>query len=99
MEDAYFPVVVQAVPGPDKTVYAYFSDGSIHLFDMKPIIDRGGVFSPLADDRCFAEAITVLNDTVAWDLQGKHDPTDCIDIDPWVIYEAPAVADPLEVVA
>ena len=45
----YVPTVVQAVPGNDFTVYAYFSDGTVRLADIKPIIARGGVFAPLAN--------------------------------------------------
>ncbi len=46
-EEEYFPEVVQAVPGENYTVYAYFSDGTIHRFDMKPLINTGGVFEIL----------------------------------------------------
>jgi len=34
MQSDYFPTVIQAVAGPDKTVYAYFSDGRITQLDM-----------------------------------------------------------------
>ena len=95
MESAYLPCVVQALAGPDKTVFAYFSDGRITQFDMKPEIERGGVFEPLLNDGFFADALTVLNDTVAWDLSGRFDYRNCIDIDPFTVYAAPAVNDPL----
>ena len=49
MEESYFPVVVQAVPGDGYHVYAYFTDGSIRLYDMTPLVARGGVFVPLHD--------------------------------------------------
>lgn len=97
--DEYFPAVIQAIPGPDQTVYAYFTDGTIHLFDAKPLVAQGGVFARLADGEFFGGALTVLNDTVAWDVSGVYDPTACIDVDPFVVYEAPVVADPLECVA
>ncbi|MCD8354929.1 MAG: DUF2442 domain-containing protein [Clostridiales bacterium] len=96
MPDPYFPVVERVSPGPGRTVYAYFTDGSIRRYDMQPHIDRGGVFAPLADEGFFRERLTVLNDTVAWDLSGHYDPANCLDIDPFTVYEAPAVADPLE---
>lgn len=96
MEISYIPSVVQAVAGPNKTVFAYFSDGKITQFDVKPEISRGGVFAALKDDDFFRCALTVLNDTVAWDVSGHFDPKTCIDIDPFVLYEAPAVSDPLE---
>lgn len=96
MVSTYFPAVVQAVSGPDYTVFAYFSDGKITQIDMKPMIEQGGVFERLADKEFFAKSLTVLNDTVAWDASGHYDPTACIDIDPFVVYEAPSVSDPLE---
>ncbi|MCD7748776.1 MAG: DUF2442 domain-containing protein [Oscillospiraceae bacterium] len=66
----YFPCVVQAIAGEGKTVYAYFSDGTIRRVDMAPVIQRGGVFKRLEDDRFFRERLTVLNDTVAWIFPG-----------------------------
>ena len=95
MNRDYYPVVVQAVPGPGRTVYAYFSDGQIKQYDMSPAIERGGVFAPLADDSFFLEKLTVINDTIAWDLSGCYDPCNCIDIDPFEVYAAKSVADPL----
>ena len=96
----YIPSVVQAIPGDNHTVFAYFSDGSIHRVDVSPLIARGGVFSQLNDEKLFRDALTVLNDTVAWDISGNRDETTCIDLDPWNIYEnSPVVADPLEFVA
>ena len=47
MYEEYYPVIVQAVMGENKTVYAYFSDGRITHFDMKPLINKGGIFSKL----------------------------------------------------
>ncbi|MCD7845488.1 MAG: DUF2442 domain-containing protein [Oscillospiraceae bacterium] len=91
----YFPCVIQAVAGEEKNVYAYFSDGTVRRLNMEPVIRRGGVFKRLEDERFFRERLTVLNDTVAWDLSGRCDPADCIDIDPFTAYEAPVVSDPL----
>lgn len=96
----YVPTVVQAVPGNDFTVYAYFSDGTVRLADIGPLIARGGVFAPLADEDVFRSRLTVLNDAVAWDLEGNRDETACIDLDPVKMYrESPVVDDPLEAVA
>ena len=96
MYESYIPTVVQAVPWQDQTVFAYFSDGSIRHFDVKPLIAQGGVFARLADPDFFRDRLTVLNDTVAWDVSGHFDPTVCIDIDPFAVYAAEAVSDPLE---
>lgn len=94
--DKYFPEVVQAVPGPNRTVYAYFTDGAITQFDLSDAIRRGGVFERLSDDSFFHDALTVMNGTVAWDVSGCFDPTSCIDVDPFAVYQAPRVSDPLE---
>lgn len=44
----YLASAVQAVPGDDFTVYAYFSDGTVRLAEIKPLIAKGGVFAQLA---------------------------------------------------
>lgn len=90
------PSVVQAVPGDDFTVYAYCNDGAVRLVDVKPLLAQGGVFERIADPVFFRERLTVLNDTVAWDLTGDRDPTACADLDPYQIFKtAPVVDDPL----
>jgi hypothetical protein len=47
------PKVVQAVAGKDYSVYAYFQDGTIHLLNALPLVQKGGVFSPLQDMNFF----------------------------------------------
>lgn len=96
MDPRFMPEVLQAVPGEGYTVYAYFNDGTVHHYDVSPLIQKGGVFAKIHDWHLFRSCLTVLNGTVAWDLTGNHDETDCIDIDPLVVYEAPEVDDPLE---
>ena len=94
------PGVVQAVPGDDFTVHTYFSDGAIKLADIQPLIARGGVFAQLSDERLFQSSLTVLNETVVWDIAGNRDEFSCIDIDPVTVYEtATDVPDPLGSVA
>lgn len=91
------PKVVQAVAGKDYSVYAYFQDGTIHLLNALPLVQKGGVFSPLQDMNFFRERLTVINDTVAWDVDGMRDPCTCVDLDPCELYEAcPVVEDPLK---
>ena len=90
------PTVLQAVPGENFTVYAYFNDGSVRLADIKPMIAKGGVFAPLSDETFFRERLTVMNGAVAWDIAGNYDNTRCVDLDPWIMYqESPKVPDPL----
>jgi len=82
------PKVVQVLPGDGYEVYVYFEDGAIKLFDMSAIVNKGGVFKNIADSEVFRESMTVLNDTLAWDIDGNRNPYDCIDIDPIHIYES-----------
>ena len=74
-------------------MYAYLLDGTVQKVDVLLLIQSGGVFEPLKNPVFFRDALTVLNDTVAWDLSGHHDPTDCIDLDPFTIAECEAVAE------
>lgn len=94
------PKVIQAVAGPDHTVYAYFHDGTVRLFDASPLLEKGGVFLPLRDGEFFRTRLIVLNDTVAWDIDGTRNPGTCVDLDPHEIYETcPVVDDPLREVS
>ena len=93
----YFPEVVQAIAGEGFFVFAYFSDGTVRRYDVEPLVRRGGVFEPLSDRGFFAERLTVMNGTVAWDVAGNRDETRCIDLDPFSVYENSTVGpDPLE---
>ncbi len=91
------PKVVQAVAGQDFSVYAYFHDGTVRLLDASPLVRKGGVFAPLQDANFFRDRLTVINDTVAWDIGGTRDPCTCVDLDPCELYEScPIVEDPLK---
>ena len=91
-----WPKVVKVVPGSDFHVYAYFNDGSVHDINVKPLIKPGTVFEPLGDREFFESKLAVINDTVAWDIGGNRNPEKCVDLDPFTIFETPAVADPLQ---
>jgi hypothetical protein len=94
----YIPVVVQTLAGVDYTIYIYFDDGSVRLYDAEKIVNSGGVFEPLKDKEFFREHLTVLNHTVAWDMDGTRSTENCIDLDPITLYETcPVVKDPLEI--
>ena len=91
------PQVVQVLAGEDFSVYVYFLDGAIRLLDAKPLLKQGGVFSPLRNEAMFRNSLTVMNGTVAWDLDGTRNASACIDLDPCEIYDdCPSVADPLQ---
>ena len=95
--DTLIPKVLQAVAGENYTVYLYFNDGSVRLYDAKPLLKLGGVFAPLQDEAFFRNRLTVLNDTAAWDVTGDRNSCTCVDLDPIELYEnCPVVVDPLE---
>ena len=97
LDERYFsPQVLQAVPTDDYKVFAYMNDGSVRCVDVKPLIQPDTVFAPLGDIDVFQSKLTVLNDTVAWDMTGDRDECRCIDLDPFVIFNTPEVPDPLE---
>ena len=85
--------MLQAVATDDFQVYVYFNDGSVRLLDAKPLLQPGTVFAPLRDIAVFKDTLTVLNDTVAWDLSGKRDGVDCLDLDPETLFALPAVSE------
>ena len=80
------PAIFQVKPNDDFTVDVYFDDGRVKIYDAKPLIKRGGIFSQLADINFFKDRCVVLNRTLAWDIKGNFDPSECIDICPDVIY-------------
>lgn len=90
----FWPSVVQVVPTDNHEVYAYFNDGSIRLFDLKPLLKSGTVFEPLRDLATFKEKLTVINGTVAWDMGGNRDPRKCVDIDEFSLFSQDPVEEP-----
>ena len=91
----YYPEVVQVLALDNKHLAVYFSDGHIKGFDVNPLIEKGGVFQPLKDDKIFRNRLTVMNGTAAWDIDGNRDETRCVDIDPFELYKAKDIDDPL----
>lgn len=89
----FYPEVFQAAAGKNFVVYAYMNDGNLRVLDMKPMIAKGGVFEALKDEAVFRTKLTVMNSSVAWDLQGDRDESNCIDIDPFYIFDCPVIAD------
>ena len=92
----FWPVVLQVVPTDDFGIYVYFNDGSVRFFDVKPLLKKDTVFEPMMDIVFFKNSLSIINDTVAWDMNGDGDPRKCVDLDPFVLFEQPCVADPLE---
>jgi len=90
-----FHKVVQVLPTDDYKVYIYFSDGEIKLFNAKELVSKG-VFKKPQDISLFKDACTVMNDnTLAWDISGNYDPSDCLNLDPEELYNScPEVKEP-----
>ena len=70
----------------------FFDDGKIVEYDSTNDL-QGEIFKPLQDIQVFKDTCTILNDTLAWDLTGDRDASNCIDIDPFTLYELPAIND------
>ena len=94
MQMNYFPEVVQVCPHEDHTVSVYFSDGKIVSYDVKPLLDRG-VFRALCDRTVFFDRCGIMNDTLAWDVDGSGNAATCIDIDPETLYALDGIEDRL----
>ena len=88
MNPDFIPEVVQVIPQSNKTVVVYFLTGHIRLFDASPLCKKGGVFQRLEDESFFKDRCTVLNGTLAWDVTGNRDETQCLDVDPFVLWNA-----------
>ena len=88
----YTPEIVQVIPHRDYTVSVYFVDGKIVRYDVKPKLGRG-VFKALEDIEVFMERCTIMNDSLAWDVDGTGDAASCIDIDPDMLYSLEHVED------
>ena len=86
----YFPTVVQVIPMDDYHVQVFFDDGKIVDYDATNDL-KSEIFSSLRNIEKFKDACTVMNGTLAWDISGKWDASECIDIDPFTLYELDAI--------
>ena len=86
----YFPTVVQVIPLDNYHVQVFFDDGKIVDYDTTQDL-KSSIFEPLRNIENFKNTCTVMNGTLAWDISGKMDESDCIDIDPFTLYELKAI--------
>ncbi len=84
--DLYRPKIFQVIPATDYKVYVYFDDGKIKLYDASKVIEKGGVFDKIKDINIFVKSCTILNGTLAWDISGKRETANCLDICPDTLY-------------
>ena len=81
------PRIFQVEPNADFTVNVYFDDGTVKLYDANPLIKKGGIYTLLGDLEFFTNRCVIMNNSLAWDVSGNWDPTECIDVCPDLIYE------------
>ncbi|MFZ5590278.1 MAG: DUF2442 domain-containing protein [Bacillota bacterium] len=72
-------------------LFVSFVDGKVTRYKMGDKLS--GVFEALKDRQIFRDKLTILNGAAAWDLTGKRDETQCLDLDPWVLYNAEDVTE------
>lgn len=88
--------VVQVYPMKNYDVVVYFVDGNIRKYNVSHLVGNGA-FKVLENEDFYLNNCTVLNNTLAWTLDGTYDPYNCLDIDPFVIYEQGIpIEDPLK---
>jgi hypothetical protein len=63
--------VTSAKPAPDSKLILTFNNGSVKVFDCKPLIERYKVFAPLRNEVVFANFV-LDGWTVTW-LDGQID--------------------------
>ena len=82
------PSLIQVYPDKERnyTIICQFVDGKVTRYDLKD--ELTGVFELLKDKDLFRNALTILDNTAAWDLTGKRDESECLTIDPWRLYNA-----------
>jgi len=80
------PNIFMVEPHDNYTVDVHFDDGKIKIYDAKPLIKIGGMYTQLEDVDFFKNRCVILNHTLAWDITGNLDPCNCIDVCPDVIY-------------
>lgn len=76
-----------------------FTDGAVIDVDTGPIIDGGGVFAPIRNDRSIFERVRVSHGTIEWPgevdlcpdvLYGRGEPADGTRFERRVVRPAPA---------
>ena len=86
MSDEYIPEIYMAAPAGGKKVDCYFTNGAVRRYDVNQAIRQGGVFAPLKNQAVFNRSLTVMDGVLAFDISGKRDPYDMVDICADVIY-------------
>lgn len=86
MSDEYIPEIYMAAPAGGKKVDCYFTNGAVRRYDVNRAIRLGGVFAPLKNQSVFNRSLTVMDGVPSFDISGKRNPYDMVDICADVIY-------------
>lgn len=86
MSDEYIPEIYMAAPAGGKKVDCYFTNGAVRRYDVNRAIRLGGVFAPLKNQSVFNRSLTVMDGVLSFDISGKRNPYDMVDICADVIY-------------
>ena len=87
MSEEYIPEIYMIRLAGGKLVDCYFTNGAARRYDVAHAIALGGVFAPLQDQAVFERSAIVMDGVLAFDLSGKRDPFDVVDICADVVYE------------
>lgn len=86
MSEEYVPQIYMAVPVGGKVVDCHFTNGAVRRYDVNRAIRMGGVFAPLRNQQTFERSICVQDGVLAFDVSGRRDPYDMVDICADVVY-------------
>ena len=86
MDGEYIPQIFMAALAGGKKVDCYFTNGVVKRYDVARAIRLGGVFAPLKNQKVFNRAVMVMDGVLSFDISGKRDPYDMVDICADVVY-------------
>ena len=77
-------------PLEDYKVLVTFKDNKKVIYNAKSLLNKG-MFSKLKNKETFNKCCKVMNNTLAFDILGRNDNTQCFDIAPDTLYKLPAL--------
>ena len=78
------------IPTDDYKVYVLYENVKKYLYDANRLVKR---FNILQDMDFFKNRCKVINDTLAWDIDGDMNEENCIDIAPESIFNSEEITD------
>lgn len=65
--------IVSVKPNEDFTLFLTFDNGERRILDVKPVLDKGGVFTPFRDYNNFKRVYLDDAGCVSWDIDPEVD--------------------------